>query len=96
MTIDLDTTAPTVSTPILDPATVWPDGEVAVTADVTDALAEVPAAEVFVGADPGVGAASPLTVGAGTATGALTAPSSPGDYPVGVRAQMPRETGARS
>ena len=53
VTIDLDTTAPTVSTPILDPATVAPDGEVAVTADVTDALAEVPAAEVFVGADPG-------------------------------------------
>ena len=44
------------------------------------------AAEVFVGADPGAGAGTPLTVVAGVASGDVTAPSA-GEYTVGVRAR---------
>ena len=86
--IDLDQMAPLASSFVVDPATVPVAGTVLVTADAADATSGVVAAEAFVGDDPGDGAGVPLTVIAGdVVSGELTAPATPGIYPVGLRVQ---------
>jgi DNA-binding beta-propeller fold protein YncE len=57
------------------------------TAIATDALSGVSRGEYFIGADPGEGHASPVTLSGSTLVATIGTAIAPGVYPVGVRAQ---------
>ncbi len=85
--LDVDTTPPVASNAALGSAVVADGGTTSLSADVSDGLSGVAAAEYFVGADPGQGDGTAMTVANGTATASIGAGLAPGMHTVSVRAQ---------
>ncbi len=82
-----DTTPPAVSAVAVSPAVITEGGGTTLSADVSDALSGISAAEYFVGADPGPGNGTAMTVASGSATATLGSSLPAGTYTVSVRAQ---------
>ncbi len=82
-----DTTPPAVSAVAVSPAVITEGGGTTLSADVSDALSGISAAEYFVGADPGPGNGTAMTVASGSATATLGSSLPAGTYTVSMRAQ---------
>jgi alpha-tubulin suppressor-like RCC1 family protein len=85
--VKVDGTAPTASSPTLTYEPMPISTAIGIATNVSDALSGVAGAEFFVGADPGAGNGTPMTVSAGSATGSFTAPAAAGSVTVGVRSR---------
>ncbi len=85
--LDVDTTPPVASNATLSSAVIADGGTTSLTADVSDSLSGVAAAEYFAGADPGQGNGTAMTVANGTATASIGPDLAPGMHTVSVRAQ---------
>ena len=88
ITLDVDTGRPTVSALTATPKTVPVGGTLSISADGADLTSGVVAAEVFIGSDPGVGAATAASVDptTGVISADLVAPDETGSTTIGVRA----------
>ncbi|HEX2784527.1 MAG TPA: hypothetical protein VHN36_13160, partial [Ilumatobacteraceae bacterium] len=84
--VSIDRTAPTVTALALAPASIVLGGTTRLTASVGDATSGISRVEYFIGADPGVGLATPLTVSAGAVSVNLGATLAVGSYAITVRA----------
>ncbi len=83
--ITLDTTAPTLTSVKLTPASIVGGGTTTLTASVADSSG-ISRVEYFVGADPGVGSATQAVLSAGSASATFGNTLPVGVYTVGVRA----------
>ena len=83
--VRVDLTKPTVGAPAVPSITVGTTGTL--TATAADGLSGVVGGEFFLGTDPGVGAATPLTLGATGLSATVGAGLAAGTYPVGVRSR---------
>ena len=81
--INIDLTAPTVSAPTFSPIPVGSTTPVSVSA--ADSLSGVAGGEIYVGADPGAGLGSSMTLEGTTLSSSIGSNLMPGVYPVGVR-----------
>ncbi len=84
-TIKVDQTPPTAPIVALDPPAPTVDQPVSLTATTSDGLSGVIGGEWWIGADPGVGNATPLDLSAASLSALLPAIPAPGPYTVSTR-----------
>ena len=85
--VSIDETPPSVSNVSLDHSTITAGDTTTLSADVSDSLSGVAAAEYFVDTDPGQGNGTAMSIGSASATATIGAGLTPGVHTVSVRAQ---------